>query len=247
MTPVIHFPRALALILAAALLLCAASCGSGEEKKTYLPVLAESGVPCVCIDPGHGFDDPGAESDKLNGQSERDVTLAVALLLADELRARGVTVILTHDGETFPVTAEDDGDGVFRPQERVAFAQTQPIDLFVSLHCDSFPSDESVHGTRIYYASDVAAGSASALAAGGVGTAVDAVFPAAKKCLLKPMTGDGAYYVLRKSAVPSILIEMGFITNPEDAASLISPSWQADFARGTADGIAGLFDLPENP
>ncbi len=236
--------RAFLMILSLLALTLSASCGKKEEP---FPVLDPSGVPCVCIDAGHGFDDPGAMSDKLNGQTESDVTLSVTRLLADELTIRGITVLLTHDGETFPLeaTADEGGKLVFRPQDRVEYAQAQPIDLFVSLHCDSFPSDASVRGTRVYYASDGESGPLSGRAVKAVCAAVDAAFPDAKKSLAKPMTGDGAYYVLRKATYPSVLIEMGFITNDADAADLTDPGWQRSFAQAVAEGIAKLFDLTQ--
>ena len=227
------------------LVLCLALGACGGAKKEYLAIRSEDGVPCVCVDAGHGFADPGALSDLLGEQTEREINLAVALLLARELRARGFTVVLTHSGEQFPVTSADDGDRVFSPQERVAYAKTQPIDLFVSLHCDSFPDNPAVSGVRDYYAGGTAWEQPSELAARTIADAVDFAFPTAKETLVKRMEADSAYYVLREAEYPAVLVEMGFISNGEDAEKMLTEAWQADFARALADAVASLFDFPQ--
>ena len=137
----------------------------------------------ICLDAGHGFDDIGTSSEFLADTTEKEITLAIVLKLRDCLVDNGFDVILTHNGELFPKTRIDDGNNVFNPQERIAYADTLDIDCFVSIHCDSFVSDSSVHGTRVYYSKGTTHQKESASAAKEISAAIDAAFPDAKKCL----------------------------------------------------------------
>src|SRR6185503_12692823 len=102
------------------------------------------GRPIVVIDPGHGGRDPGATS--VSGQvSEKDLTLALARELRDDLVKRGrVRVALTRDGDRY-LTLD----------ERAAVARRLDASLFVSLHMDSAPNPLA-RGATIYSLSDVA-------------------------------------------------------------------------------------------
>ena len=223
--------------------LTASDGGAGRETGGGSSVSAQPGddTITVCLDPGHGFDDVGTDSDYLGDLSEKDITLAVTKLLADKLEALGYTVILTHDGESFPKTSADDGNNLFKPAERIAYADTLDIDLYVSVHCDSYAADESVKGTRIYYSLDTAHESDSAMAAGCVLRGINTALPEEKKAIIKAMENEAAYYVVRECKVPSVLIEMGFVSNRTDAENMLDPAWQDAFAGGIAAGVVSFF------
>lgn len=195
----------------------------------------------VCVDPGHGFDDIGTSSAFLGETTENQITLSVALYLREALEELGFSVILTHDGASFPLTAEDDGNQVFSPQERVAYADTLDIDFYISIHCDSYEADASVHGARVYYSKGTKYTKKSARIAEQLSNAVQQAFPNDKKCTVRDMANSSAYYVIRENSVPSSLVEMGFVTNQADAEKMLDESWKKSFAVALADGIAAFF------
>lgn len=201
----------------------------------------DTGTVTVCIDPGHGFDDVGTDSDYLGDESEKDVTLRIALALAARLREQGIEVILTHDGESFPTTEEDDENGVFSPRERISYANTLDADCLISIHCDSYTADESVHGTRVYYSRGTLWSKKSASFAKTLKKSVDSTFPDSKEVLIRDMSVTDAFYVIRSAGMPSVLVEVGFVTNEGDAAKMLDPDWCGDMAEAMAEAIVQMF------
>lgn len=213
--------------------------GSSESTTDAPEPLPGNGVT-ICVDPGHGFDDPGTFNDLLGDLYERDISLAVASKLKAHLELLGFTVLMTHDGSSFPRTVIDDGNNKFRPEERVSYANSlgNTIDYYISLHCNDYAQDPEVRGTRIYYGDNVDAASqphddiTESLAA-----KLTEDFPDAKE----PFVDKGNFYVIKYTQVPSCLVEMGFVTNAEDSADMIDPDWQDKFAKSLADGLYNYF------
>jgi N-acetylmuramoyl-L-alanine amidase len=112
-------------------------------------IMGPAGRPLVVIDAGHGGHDPGAIG--ANGAREKDVTLALAKSIRDELLAGGrVRVALTREDDRFLVLGE-----------RAQIARSIKGDLFISVHADSAPGTEAT-GATIYTLSEVASGRAAA-------------------------------------------------------------------------------------
>ena len=210
---------------------------SRESETESVTEEPDDGIPTICIDPGHGFGDLGTDSAYLGDLSEKDITLDIALHLRRELESRGFHVILTHDGESFPRADNDDGNNLFRPQERIAYAKTLDIDYYFSIHCDSYDGDSTVNGVRVYYSADTPYTKESAKAAEKIRDAINEAMPDMKKTVIKEMSNASAYYVIREAPVPSALIEVGFVTSPLDAGLMLDASWRAAIAVGIADGI----------
>lgn len=167
----------------------------------------------VCIDAGHGGKDPGAES---GGVQEKDIALTVALKVG----------ALLKDCEVIYTRTEDVYVGL---SERALIANQAKAGLFVSIHCNSV-DDEFAHGMEIYHythASDASKRAARVI--------YDKLLPASG------LRGRGVkadnFAVLRETAMPAVLIELGFISNPDDRAKLTDSAWQDDAAQAIADGI----------
>ena len=115
------------------------------------------------------------------------------------------------------------------------------IEFFLSIHCDSYAADSSVKGTRLYYS----AGTDHTRESGKVATAmmngINGALPDSKKSIIREMTYDSAYYVIRTCHVPSVLIEIGFVSNKTDAENMLSETWRDTFAQGIADGLHKYF------
>lgn len=217
---------------------------SEKELKNQAKDAKANGTLTVIIDPGHGIADPGAmHSANLGDTTEAMLDMAIARKLETELVNRGYTVVFTHDGVTKPATEWDDGKALFGPSERCSFANEQDAQLFISLHCDAYPQNDTVNGVRIYYPVNTPySTSLDKKYAKAVSAAVDKAFPDAKDPTLMAMYGEECYTVLYKTRVPSLLVECGFITNLTDAQNLLSEDWQTAFAVALANGIDAYFE-----
>lgn len=185
----------------------------------------------IVIDPGHGGADSGAVGP--GGTREKDVNLAVAKLLAGYLQpVAGIK--LTRDSDRRLGGSESDDLA-----ERVRIAETWRADYFISLHCNA--ASPAARGVETY-----------AYKPGGKGEqlarAVQAGLVKATGCPDRGVKFAG-YYVLRKTSMPAILVEMGFISNPGEEKLLDDPAFQDRLARAIAWSTAGWlgYELPEPP
>lgn len=205
----------------------------------------------ICIDPGHGFNDPGTVNvPYMQGKSEADFNFIFATHLKEELEAIGFKVMFTYDGKSIPAGFDYDGDNIFSASdnfngevvsERRDYAMSLKPDYFISIHCDSFATDESVHGMRIY------ALDTNEHASKAIDKIVSRMAPVTAKYenttarkFLKD--SDNAFAVTKKwTNTPAMLVELGFVTNKSDADCLLSEEWNKSVAAAIAKGITDYF------
>ena len=168
----------------------------------------------IAIDPGHGGNDPGALG-FLAAFPERVINRLISEKLAEELRARGATVLLI------------DHSGNPSLQSRVSQAEAFDADLFVSVH-NNASTRAAAAGTETFYFYSYGRNTATAIArnvAAALGT-----------------TNRGAqqsfYHITLSAQVPSVLVECGFMTNKAEYEKLIQESYQRAIAVAIADGLA---------
>jgi N-acetylmuramoyl-L-alanine amidase len=175
----------------------------------------------ILLDPGHGGDDPGAESD---GVDEKDVVLDIALEARDRLLDEGATVVLTRMTDK-DVSLED----------RTTDANDYEVDRFVSVHANSCGGC-GADGTETYYHDSLSGDSEAANLSEEI---QDAAVEEANT------TDRGVkqenFHVLRESDMPASLLETAFIDDDGDRETLTSEEGQAAFARGIRDGVLGHF------
>ena len=205
----------------------------------------------VMIDPGHGFDDIGTSSALLGDVNEATINLDIALRVRALLSAhKEIAVLMTHDDNAVDgrISASDGGEPplnnlvLLTPEDRAVLANGQDIDLFVSIHCDSIPDKPEISGMRTYYydsgdtvgARDAGAEALATNIANQFGLKMgnDAPIP-----MVKTMTDDNAFYVIKNIDVPSVLCEVGFVTNQTDAKQMLDETWRQAAAEGIARGI----------
>lgn len=181
----------------------------------------------IVVDPGHGGPDPGAIGP--TGTYEKNNTLPVALELSGLLRSAGARVILTRSTDVTP--AEGTYSSLSDLQTRTKIANEQNADLFISLHNDSF-SNPDVGGTTTFYSS------ASPVAARSKALA-DSIQSELVKVIALNNRGvkDAAFYVLKNTKMPAVLVEIGFISNPTEEQLLGAPDFQRKTALGVYRGI----------
>lgn len=232
--------------------LAAAPKGGGAAPAEAAPPLPLKKV--VVVDAGHGGKDVGAQGAK---GFEKDVNLAAAMELAEQLRATGrYQVVLTRNSDVY-IPLED----------RVRIAQRAGADLFISLHSDSAAEPE-LKGASVYTLSDQASSRAaqfvkrddwfmkgsltgdqgvrdilfdltqratrnrSAIFAQTLVTDIEPVAP-----LLRRSHRDAGFMVLLAPEVPAVLLEMGFISNDEDEARLRDPAARTRLMRAVVRAI----------
>ena len=187
------------------------------------------GGKTIVLDPGHGGSDPGAIGP--TGLQEKQVTLPIAEYLKSILEAKGAKVILTRttDVDVYGPHAS----GVAELQARVNVANGNRADAFISIHINSF-SNPNVGGIATYYfdGSDQSKKLASAVQG--------------QIAEHSGFNGDrgiqpGNLYVLRHSLMPSILVELGFISNPKEEEHLKEMSTRQEFANELAKGLELYF------
>ncbi len=217
----------------------------------------------VVVDPGHGGVDPGNPGRHLPGlMREKHVNLAIALLLRDELRRRGVDVVMTRTTDTLIALGER------------ALMCRDECALFVSLHVNSLPTRrgyELVNGVETYFLGEALTAEARRVAAmendalryetggGNLGGDLGFIFKdlqtnefLRESALLADIVqhhtaathpgqnrgvAQAPYVVLKTATRPAILVETGFATNRRDGEFLASKSGQQAVARSIAEGI----------
>jgi N-acetylmuramoyl-L-alanine amidase len=182
----------------------------------------------VVVDAGHGGSDPGAIYPVGSSSPtirEKDVTLAIALKVRDNLKAKGINVIMTRSSDTYPTL-----------QDRVEIANDSGADLFVSIHCNSMTDKDNIDGAQVYYFGSSEFGKQYA----------SIVYNNIVKYtgMTKRGIQDGStLYVIKNTNMPAILTEGGFVSNANDRAYLLSTEGQSAIAKAIADGVAEALKL----
>lgn len=180
----------------------------------------------IVVDPGHGGSNPGAVA---NGSKEAENNLAVGLKLRNKLVQAGAKVVMTRDSDR---TVASEGSSLGEElQARVDIAEANHADIFVSVHSNENPNS-AIAGAMTFYPS----GKSSQLALQVQNSVV-----AATKANDKGVS-PATFYVLRNNSVPSILVEMGFVSNPQEAAKLKNDSYRESLAQGIFSGIVKYFN-----
>lgn len=179
------------------------------------------GAPLICVDPGHGGSDSGAVGTM--GTLEKDLNLSIALLLAQELRNAGLQVIMTRENDTLPAL-----------EKRAQIANDALASLFVSVH-NNASGDPTAEGTECFYW-----GTPENYSTEGklLAEAIQRNLVAAIGS--KDRGARTHWYnlvVLAKTCMTAALAEVGFVTDPEEEAKLLTPAYQKAAAQGIAKGI----------
>jgi N-acetylmuramoyl-L-alanine amidase len=171
--------------------------------------------PVIALDPGHGGRDPGAVG--VDGILEKDIVLLVAHQVRHLLQERGYEVVMTRT---------DDREVLLQP--RVDIAVQANATLLVSIHANALDRS-SVHGIETYYLRPDSAELAAILHRSLV-RATGAADRGVRRA---------RFFMVRETPVgmPSVLLELGYVTSPTEGRKLATPEYQAILARAIAEGI----------
>ncbi|MCM3164431.1 N-acetylmuramoyl-L-alanine amidase CwlD [Metabacillus litoralis] len=193
----------------------------------------------IYIDPGHGGPDGGAVgSDTL----EKDISLSISLIIRDYLQEQGALVLLTREEDVD--LAEEDTTGYSRRKaedlkKRVKIINESEADLFLSIHLNAIPSAKW-SGAQTFYSGryieneNIAKYIQDELRRNLENT----------ERVAKPIDG---VYLLKNLEKPGALVEVGFLSNPEEEKLLQTQSYQDKVAASIYNGVLRYFSNEKNP
>ena len=186
----------------------------------------------IVIDPGHGGNDAGAIGP--TGVMEKTVTLNVALELEKLLTEEGANVIMTRATDKTVSSNGAAASDIEELQARCEVANREKADIFISIHADSFTKPEA-RGSTAYYYGQSTDERAKKLA--------ECIRSALCEQIKTPSRGTKPcnFYVVRHTDMPATLIELAFISNPEEEQILNSEEGVKKAAQGIFDGIEDYF------
>ncbi len=174
----------------------------------------------IVLDAGHGGEDGGASAS--DGTLEKDLNLAMAFQLKEILESNGVKVVLTRESDTLLYDRNVDFQGrkkALDMAERIKIAQSTENCIFISLHMNTYPM-ESCQGLQVWYSEN---DSLSRVLAAEIQEAARLLQPQNER---QCKAAKGNIYLLRKLSCPAVLIECGFLSNPNEAERLKDAEYQ---------------------
>ncbi len=198
----------------------------------------------VMLDPGHGGKDSGAVGARK--VYEKKAVLSIANRVKTHLEAKKIKVKMTRTSDTY-----------LSLQQRSDQAIKAGADIFVSIHADG-ATDRSAHGVETFIMTAAGCDSSNHYGQGGdksagkgnIHDAANAVlgFSIQSNLIKTSKRSDrglrrARFSVLKKTPCPAALVECGFLTNPEEEALMIDPSYREAVARGISNGILGYMTL----
>ena len=223
---------------AAVILLCTYLLVFGFIKTFNMPedtISVSTGVskmPVIILDAGHGGMDSGCVS--VNGVEEKEINLNILLKLRDMLETAGFNVVVTRDTDKSIHDTSVTGLGNQKKSDmenRLGIINSQENAVFVSIHQNQF-TDPKYYGAQMFYSANSEQG--ARLASIMQNQFVRFLQPENKR-ETKPV-GD-ELYLIHFAKCPSVMVECGFLSNPDEAALLESEEYQSKVAFTIFAGI----------
>lgn len=189
--------------------------------------------PVIVLDAGHGGFDPGKVG--INGALEKDINLAIVKKLQTLLEEEGFPVYLTRETDELLVPSTSKSQ---KKEDMIArIDMITKIDPFftISIHQNSF-TDPSTSGPQVFYYKD---SEVSATMAHVLQNALNAQLHPKKD--RAPQANEN-YYLLTRTPTPTVIVECGFLSNPEEADLLVQSSYQDQVAHAIFLGILSYYE-----
>lgn len=185
----------------------------------------------IVIDAGHGGSDPGKVG--VNQILEKDINLKIAEKVKEGLEKKGFEVIMTREKDEMLGNTLTSNKKVSDMQKRVSIINKEKPELAISIHQNSY-SDASVSGAQTFYY----AGSEK----GGQFAQViqEKLWEIEDNKKRNPKEND-SYYLLKHVESPMIIIECGFLSNPDEANRLVTEEYQDKISNAIVNGIESCF------
>ncbi len=190
----------------------------------------------IVLDAGHGGEDGGASG--ADGVLEKDINLAIALKLEQYLKSRNYQVIMIRSGDysvgdnSLSTVAERKRSDT---KNRLRVVEEAGECVFVSIHQNHF-SESKYSGAQMFYSGNRE--ESAVLAESIRKNVVEALQPENHR---ENKEADSNIYLLKNCKVPAVLVECGFLSNPEEARKLNTEQYQGDMAAAIYNGITAYF------
>lgn len=202
-----------------------------ETSQEWMPLAGR----VILVDPGHGGPDGGAVSEE--GLLEKEVALNISLFLRDYLQEAGALVIMTREEDT-DLAAPDSKRLRQRKVEdlmkRVHLISQKKVDAFISIHLNAIPSPRW-SGAQTFY--NPVREENKRLA-----TFIQAELIRQLGNTQRLAKQKGDVYILKQSKVPTVLVEVGFLSNPKEASLLSTRAYQQKLAASIYTGILRYYN-----
>ena len=183
----------------------------------------------VVLDAGHGGVDPGKVG--VNGCIESEINLEIVKKMASYLEGEGIDVVLTRTDENGLYDENASNKKKSDMNKRCEMIEEIHPDLLISIHQNSYHSP-SVHGAQVFYYDRSEEG--KKLAETVQNSLVTSLVTEGKGRVAK---ANDSYYILLNVKCPAIIVECGFLSNPDEAKLLESDEYQEKVAKAIAEGI----------
>ena len=193
----------------------------------------------IIIDAGHGGEDPGAIG--INGKYEKDLNLQIALVIGEELKSRGYTVVYTRTQDKMLYLPEENIKGMRKISDlknRCKLTEEYENGILVSIHMNSYGASK-YSGLQVYY---MDGNEESALLATKIQQSVKNSLQPNNKRQIK---SGKDMYILEHSNLNAVLIECGFLTNAEECEKLSQKEYQKELSFAIIYGIIEYMNLIE--
>lgn len=196
-----------------------------------------TGRTCIIIDPGHGGEDGGATS--CNGVLESNINLEISLRLNDLLHLLGYDTYMIR---TTDISIYKEGNSIAAKKvsdlkERVRIVNNTENALLISIHQNTF-TDSRYSGAQVFYGTAVKSKDLAVLLQT---TLISALNPTSNR---QPKKADGVY-LMQNIQCAGVLVECGFISNPEEAARLCDRDYQNKLCCVLAATVSNFLDRQE--
>lgn len=197
---------------------------SGSKKQD-----GNTGKGTIVLDSGHGGSDPGMVG--VSGTEEKTLNLIYTKKLAALLEQAGFRVVLTRDSDKGLYDENEPNKKAQDMQRRCEVIERENPILTLSIHQNSYPQDDSVRGPQVFYYEHSADGEKLAKCIqDSMNTQLEIARPRVQK-------GNSTYYILKRSKGVTVIVECGFLTNPEEEALLQKEEYQDRVAQAVCDGV----------
>lgn len=202
---------------------------AGWQAKATRPVMVEPVLPLsgliIAVDPGHGGYDPGTDG---FGIVEKDLVLEIGFCLRDYLQQGGARVIMTRELDVDFLLPAAGPKKRLDLSNRLKIVEQGEADLLISLHAN-YISSARWQGSQVFYQENCSKGKALAAS---IQAELQRVLQNTDR-----QAKSGDYYMLRESSMPGVIVEVGFLSNPGEAALLKNPDYQKKLAWAIYLGI----------
>lgn len=212
---------------------------SASDRRFFLP--EPLGGVKIVVDAGHGGIDGGASAEDV---VEKDITLSIAKKVEQKLKRMGAEVVMTRttDGDALSEHAPSEEFATLRERKKQDIFLRETIvkennpDIFITIHANAIP-ESKWRGAQVFYHKEGHPN--SELLAKSIQSSIREMLQNTDREAL----AIKQIYLLKKTEVPAVLVETGFLSNPEERALLADEKYQEKMADAIVNGIDNYVNL----